>query len=274
MFHSFTRGARLLLLNLASLCLLATSVSTQSDAPGNDLLKGAQLFRPCECLVLASNAGAGAEQGEPQHRGQQPRHSVWRHWTAPTNDLILFKALSQDFAPLVAVYTCQEKTKSCQNVANLRPVPLVGNQKLDAFSFEAKRKTTYYIAVDSADGKTGKFNLGRKRPLCAIPQSLKVAGLVTDADCNKLTQSWDLKCSSSNGADCKPKCVLAADNYKCSNLDTSLSHTITPESIYYDFCPGPRTYTGIGNHPFEDYTATPKPMAPIPIRPPAAKKGK
>jgi hypothetical protein len=95
--------------------------------PANDLFSSARRLAAWRGLVTGTAAFSAAERGEPLHK------SVWYAWRAPAAGRLKLTAVSAQ----VSVYTGD-------SVRTLRAVAKLGR----SVTFDAKRGTTYRIAVD------------------------------------------------------------------------------------------------------------------------------
>ncbi len=112
-------------------------------------------------------AGASAQSGEPAHAGVAANHSVWFTWTAPADELVWVIDCTPalpTFSSVIGVYA--DGPSPGTSVSDLTPVESSAtyagsctwpNQSL--VQFQATAGTTYYVALDSANGGTGTFEL-------------------------------------------------------------------------------------------------------------------
>ncbi len=134
-------------------------------APGNDDFANAA---PLTVAGAGGDiAGATAQSGEPAHAGVAANHSVWFTWTAPADELVWVLDCTPalpTFSSVIGVYT--DGPAPGTSVSDLTPVDSSAtyagsctwpNQSL--VQFQATAGTTYYVALDSANGATGTFEL-------------------------------------------------------------------------------------------------------------------
>jgi uncharacterized repeat protein (TIGR01451 family) len=102
------------------------------------------------------NATASKETGEPNHAGAAGGKSVWWSWTPSSSGIAAIDTHGSNFDTLLAVY----------NGTALNSLSLVASNDNDGssgntsgVSFIAQAGTTYQIAVDGANGVSGKVVL-------------------------------------------------------------------------------------------------------------------
>jgi len=129
----------------------------KSPQPANDDFANATELTEDDGRIIATNAGASKEPGEPNHAGDAGGRSVWWKWTAPQTGGITFDTCGHGpdsgefFDSVLAVYTgssvgaLSEVTSSDGSCG--------GNG--GTVSFRAQAGQTYYIAADGAGGRVG-----------------------------------------------------------------------------------------------------------------------
>jgi Ca2+-binding RTX toxin-like protein len=143
---------------VAALFLLAvpSAMSAQLAPPNDDFADAASLNAISDTagFVRANNVNATDELLEPDHAGITGGKSIWYTWTAPLDGSMPHVAFiaGGDFDTLLAVYTGA-------TVATLTPV--ASNDDVAGFgggssvSFATVAGTTYRIAIDGYNGKSG-----------------------------------------------------------------------------------------------------------------------
>jgi len=143
---------------VAALFLFAVpSAMSAQLAPPNDALADAvslNAIADTYGFVRANNVNATAEVGEPNHAGITGGKSIWYTWTAPLDGSIPHVAFlaGGDFDTLLAVYT---------GTTVLTLTPIASNDDVAGFgggssvSFATVAGTTYRIAIDGYNGKSG-----------------------------------------------------------------------------------------------------------------------
>ena len=129
---------------------------------GNDSFAAAQLLNGSSGKVIGFNFKATKEAGEPNHAANIGIASVWYRWQAPFSGAVNFSTVLSDFDTLLAVYTGSSVNALTLVVANDDSAS--GNyfnapEFTSSVTFDAVAGTTYYIAVDGAQGRTGRINL-------------------------------------------------------------------------------------------------------------------
>lgn len=102
--------------------------------------------------VVATNANTSREAGEPRIENQSGGTSLWYRWTAPRSGRFQISAFSDDFDPLLAVYTGSALTALTLLDASDDASPRC--------TIQAVAGTTYLITVDSkVSTAVGEFTL-------------------------------------------------------------------------------------------------------------------
>jgi hypothetical protein len=143
-----------LLLAIAYLCALAPTAMA-APPPNDDRADATTLRGAFDGKFGDTNVGATKEPGEANHAGDAGGHSVWYRWTAPRSGKVEVDTCDEDttFDTLLAVYSGSRRvgsnddfTRNCGR----------GRSRV---KFKAKAGKTYFIAVDGARGRTGKFDV-------------------------------------------------------------------------------------------------------------------
>ncbi|MDQ2629729.1 MAG: hypothetical protein M3Y75_01960 [Actinomycetota bacterium] len=138
-----------------------------SSAPANDDFAGATAIdaKPPQ-TVQSSIRLAGKESGEPDHAGDPGGHSVWYSWTPSASEPVRISTCSvfSRVDTVLAVYTGSALGGLTPVAANDEapgtPTSFLGCTFADsAVTIDAVAGTTYRIAVDGANGTTGRFSL-------------------------------------------------------------------------------------------------------------------
>jgi outer membrane protein assembly factor BamB len=127
--------------------------------PPNDAFASAALLAGESTRVIGTNANASREPGEPRIGSFAGGTSLWYRWTAPRSGRFQVAAVSNDFDPILAVYTGS-------TLETLSPVdPALNGAANDRsngalWTINAVAGTTYRITVDSKDVRAvGRFVL-------------------------------------------------------------------------------------------------------------------
>jgi Ca2+-binding RTX toxin-like protein len=140
---------------VAALFLLAVPSAMSAElVPPNDNFDDAVSLEPTGGFARANNVNGTAEIGEPSHAGIPGGKSIWYTWTAPLDGSIPHVAFlaGGDFDTLLGVYT-----GSAVNALT----PIASNDDVAGFgggssvSFATVAGTTYHIAIDGYNGKSG-----------------------------------------------------------------------------------------------------------------------
>jgi hypothetical protein len=151
---------------------------------------------------------ATKQAGEPDHAGDAGGHSVWYSWTPGKSAAVELDACTGSFEPLLGVYTGSA-------VNSLTPVATSDSGlgqcgEGGSISFDVVAGTTYRIAVDSAGGDSGYFEL-HLRPTIEHPRSLEISSagagsvvsLQADVACVSLC-SYDFEAGESVALSAQP----------------------------------------------------------------------
>jgi hypothetical protein len=115
--------------------------------------------------VFSTTMLGSREVGEPDHAGDPGGHSVWFEWTPTASEPVRISTCtnSSGIDAVLAVYTGAQIDSLTEVAANDeadRSLPSGGCIGADsAVSVNAVAGTTYRIAVDGANGTSGRFNL-------------------------------------------------------------------------------------------------------------------
>ena len=139
------------------------------NSPGNDItLSGTHVSRPSNDdfanaaalsgrsgQVTGSNRNATSEPGEPDLCNWGSSVSVWWKWTSPVTGRATFSTSGSSIDTLLGVYT-GTRVSSLTTIASDDDG---GDWPTSLCTFDAKRGTTYYIAVSAYQNATGDIRL-------------------------------------------------------------------------------------------------------------------
>jgi outer membrane protein assembly factor BamB len=145
--------------------------------PANDAFAAPVTLTGLSDGVTATNANCTREPGEPRILTFAGGTSLWYRWIAPRSGRFHFAATSEDFDPILAVYTGATLTSLTLVTSNDNSGP-ANSQTASLCSMDAVAGTTYLIAVDSKTASAiGTFTLTVSDALWqANTGSLAVAG--------------------------------------------------------------------------------------------------
>ena len=127
--------------------------------PANDSFASPVQLNGLSDGVTATNANCTREAGEPRILGFSGGTSLWYRWTAPVSGRFQFAAVSNDFDPLLAVYTGTSLSSLTLVTSNDNTGPS-NSQTASLCTFDAVAGTTYLATVDSKNATTlGQFTL-------------------------------------------------------------------------------------------------------------------
>jgi HYR domain-containing protein len=134
-----------------------------TGGPANDYFADAATIDGASGSVTGSTANATAEPGEPVHSGlscclNDNEHSIWYRWTAPVSGEAFFTTAGSSYDTVLRAYTGTSVDALGSpgvywNDAN----PWTTWSRVDLRNVAAG--TTYYLAVDAANGETGAVQL-------------------------------------------------------------------------------------------------------------------
>ncbi|MFM8763722.1 MAG: hypothetical protein ACKOEZ_02640, partial [Spartobacteria bacterium] len=131
---------------------------TQTDAPQNDNFANAQVLNTADfdfASASGSSRKATAESGEPAHAGSNASRSLWWTWTAPHAGAATISTEGSDFDTVLAVYT----GNSMNALAEVTSNDDFGGENTSAVTFQAVAGTTYRVALDGYNGRSGTYEL-------------------------------------------------------------------------------------------------------------------
>jgi peroxiredoxin len=142
--------------------ILTAVVASARDTPSpNDHFTNATVLTGVTNFVIADNADATSEPGEPNHAGVTGGKSLWWSWQAPITGTFFVTTGGSSFDTLLAVYVGD-------SISNLEVV--AENDDGDGFGvvvsylvFRAIAGEMYRIAVDGFNGTTGAVRLSMGR---------------------------------------------------------------------------------------------------------------
>ncbi|MDJ0662712.1 MAG: Calx-beta domain-containing protein, partial [Crocosphaera sp.] len=133
---------------------------TNDDAVNliNDNFANRSLLSGNQVTVTGTNIGATGEAGEPNHADvSTPINSVWWRWRANADGEVTLSTDGSDFDTTLGVYTGNSVSNLTTIVSNDDIEEGINRSSLVTFS--AIAGTTYQIAVDGWDNRTGNINL-------------------------------------------------------------------------------------------------------------------
>jgi len=127
--------------------------------PGNDAFASAEILAGESTGVTATNANSSREAGEPRILNFPGGTSLWYRWTAPRSGRFQVAAVSNDFDPLLAVYTGDTLSSLALITASDNTGP--NNQNTGSLcTLDAVAGITYRFTVDSkSTSAIGLFTL-------------------------------------------------------------------------------------------------------------------
>jgi PKD repeat protein len=131
---------------------------TQSDAPLNDNFANAQALNTADydfASASGSSRKATAESGEPAHAGSNASRSLWWTWTAQHSGSVTIDAAGSSFDTVLAVYT----GTTMNSLAEVASNDDFGSENTSSVTFQAVGGTTYRIALDGYNGRSGTYEL-------------------------------------------------------------------------------------------------------------------
>lgn len=130
---------------------------TAADIPSNDYFtNSASLGMATNVSVTATNILATKEPGEPKITGNNPAHSLWWNWTAPSNGVVTIDTSGSTFDTVLAAYTGASVSNLTQVAANDNAS---GRGVTSLVKFPAATGTQYQISVDGKSGASGTIQL-------------------------------------------------------------------------------------------------------------------
>jgi len=258
-------GARLLIFLFLAWAAPGAALAV---APANDNFSDISTIAGSSGTTLGSNVSATAEPGEPDHYDGNPvSASVWWHYTAPSDGLLMVDTVGSELEPgkhldtVLAIYT---------GVSVDALTPLASNDDIDEISSNFQSRvvlnvisgTTYHIAVDGYNsgegGETGTITLNWL--LTANNDMLAGALPVTTPG----TKGFNLVATKetdepNHGDNPGGKSVwweFAATTDQILNIDTLGSDFDTTLGVYEgtNFGPGFKTITGNEDYVYEVIT--------------------
>lgn len=140
-----------------------------SSIPPNDDFAKASTLSGSSVDVEATLYGASLESGEPQVLGRKGARSLWYKWQAPQSGPFQITVTSEDFSPLVAVYTGSALSSLTLINASASLEGLSGYSTA-LCPINATANTTYWISVDTTNSQLyGDFNLSLIDSLWQFP---------------------------------------------------------------------------------------------------------
>lgn len=135
------------------------AVLNLSTTPANDLFAGAETLAGRSLRVTTANTNCSREPGEPRVLGWPGGNSLWYRWTAPHSGRFQIAAVSDDFDPVLAVFT-GTTLNALTYVAENDNAAQSSIHTGSLCTIEVTAGTTYSIVVDSkGPALSGQFTL-------------------------------------------------------------------------------------------------------------------
>jgi len=112
--------------------------------PGKDNFEDAEVIRGPSGVIVRSNADAGTQAGEPNHRGLPPCKSIWFRWTAQVEGDFIFNTERSAIQTVLAVYDA----RTLQAIPGSPKIILNRENDYSQFVFNAKKDRIYHIVVN------------------------------------------------------------------------------------------------------------------------------
>ena len=144
--------------------------------PANDAFAAAATLVGESTRVTATNANSSREAGEPRILNFAGGTSLWYRWTAPRSGRFQVAAVSNDFDPLLAVYTGDTLSSLMLVTASDNTGP--NNQNTGSLcTLDAVAGTTYRFTVDSKSASAiGLFTLTVSDSLWQVATGSPITG--------------------------------------------------------------------------------------------------
>jgi hypothetical protein len=123
--------------------------------PANDNFAGATLISGGYGSATGNSTLASAQNGEPQHAGEAPNHSLWYRWVAPSNGRFIFTTAGSAFDTVLGIYRGASLSGLTEVASDNDSADGYGS----AAGFTATAGTTYHIAVDGSGSQGGQVQL-------------------------------------------------------------------------------------------------------------------
>lgn len=124
-------------------------------APPNDDFASAQALSGATNTTTSTTTNATRETGEPTHGGPGGAASIWYRWTAPSTGTLRITTEGSMFDTLLGAYT----GASVNALTTLGANDDVEGGLWSVISIPVADGTTYFIAIDGYDGRTGVSDL-------------------------------------------------------------------------------------------------------------------
>jgi subtilisin family serine protease len=127
-----------------------------APGPDNDAFGAATVLPAASFDIRRSNFNATAEAGEPAHAGRIANSSVWFIWTPSVSRSVTLSTFGSSIDTVLAVYTGNRVSQLTQVTENDN-ASLTQTHSLARFSAQAG--TTYRIAIDTKNNRSGPYRL-------------------------------------------------------------------------------------------------------------------
>ena len=154
--------------------------------PTNDKFANRILLVGESVTTTGANFTATKETGEPNHASNAGGKSVWWSWTAPFSGVVTVSTAGSSFDTTLAGYTGATLASLTRLASN--DDDFLSEVSTSLIQFEATAGTTYQLAVDGFNAKSGLITLAITKPV--IPAS-PVARAASDIDFDGFTVGWN-----------------------------------------------------------------------------------
>lgn len=149
--------------------------------PANDLFASPVILTGPSLHVTGTNANASREPGEPRIAGFSGSASLWYRWTAPRSGRFQVAAVSNDFDPLLGIFTgptaATPPTGFPDGLTKVTENDNTGPGTGSLCTLDATAGTTYSIVVDTKFANTvGQFTLSLTDSRWQAPTGGNVTG--------------------------------------------------------------------------------------------------
>jgi hypothetical protein len=169
---------------------------------------------------IFSSAGSTADQGEPNHCGYTPCHSVWYSYVPPTTGLLTMST-TNNFRAILEVYTGPG-----DSFVNLAPVgcSASGTTRGESVTFPAIAGVNYWVVIDGINCEFGSYSISYSLAAPAAFSALPVGQTLSSGASTVLATSssgtppfryqWMLNGKKINGA---TNSSLTLNNFQSTN---------------------------------------------------------
>jgi hypothetical protein len=178
-------------------------------------------------LASGSNVGATKESGEPNHAGNRGGRSIWYAWHAPSTPVtVTIDTQGSNFDTLLGVYT----GSAVNALSTVASNDNYGGSSWSRVSFTSSPGTTYHIAVDGRNGRSGNVTL-----------ALGIAGASDTTPPETTITSGPSGTTTSTSASFAFSSSESGSTFQC-HLDTAAFAACTSPASYSGLAPGTHTF--------------------------------